>query len=214
MSVFLFIAPFIALLLASLAEAKFNNLFPLFSQPATSSLGGFFYTQAHFSDALFLLPLLFNLRFEKGNGKKIVTGYLLGALFTLAFLAVFYSVYSTIAPRQHYAFTKIAQYFPALAVIGRVDLLLVYILCIVLFFATALPLFYTVELTAQAFTQNNKLLLSAGINALAFLFVLFCNKYYDRIYALFGNALPPLFIAFSLAPISLLLLNKRQKEQR
>lgn len=214
LSVFLFIAPFTALLLASLAEAKFNNLFPLFSQNATSSFSGFFYTQPHFSDALFLLPLLLNVRFEKGNGKKIVTGYLVGALFTLAFLAVFYSVYSTISARQHYAFTKIAQYFPALAVIGRVDLLLVYILCTVLFFATALPLFYTVEFTAQAFTNNNKLLLSIIINATAFLFVLFCNKYYDRIYAFFGNALPPFFIAVSLASLLLLFLNKRKKEQR
>ncbi len=216
LSLFLFVFPFVALLLASLAEADFTNLLPIFQQPAGSSFGGFFYTQPHFSDASLLLPLLLHLRFEKKDGIKITAGYLVGALFTLLFLIVFYGVYSTIAPRQHYAFSKIAQYFPPLAVIGRVDLLLVFALCIVLFFATATPLFYAVDLTATAFAKNNKLILSATVNFGAFLFVLFCNKYYDSVYAFFGNALPPLFIAFSLLPLLLLLLkqpNPAKKEK-
>lgn len=206
LSLFLFVFPFTALLLASLAEADFTNLLPIFQQPAGSSFGGFFYTQPHFSDATMLLPLILHLRFEKKDGIKITAGYLIGALFTLVFLAVFYSVYSSIAPRQHYAFSKIAQYFPPLAVIGRVDLLLVFVLCALLFFATAVPLFYAVEFSACAFTKDNKLLLSATVNFGAFLFVLFCNKYYDSVYAFFGNALPAPFIALSILPLFLLFL--------
>ena len=214
LSLFLFVLPFTALLLASLAEADFTNLFPLFEQPAGSAFGGFFYTQPHFSDATMLLPLLLHLRFEKKDGVKITAGYLIGALFTLLFLTVFYSVYSSIAPRQHYAFSKIAQYFPPLAVIGRVDLLLVFVLCTLLFFATAIPLFYAVEFSAQAFTKNNKLILSAIVNFGAFLFVLFCNKYYDKVYAFFGNALPALFIAFSLSTLFLLLLKQKNTAKK
>lgn len=214
LSLFLFVFPFIALLLASLAEADFTNLFPLFQQPAGSSFGGFFYTQPHFSDATVLLPLILHLRFEKKDGVKITAGYLVGALFTLVFLAVFYSVYSSIAPRQHYAFSKIAQYFPPLAVIGRVDLLLVFVLCVVLFFATAVPLFYAVDFSARAFTKNNKLILSATVNFGAFLFVLFCNKYYDSIYAFFGNALPLLFIAFSVSTLLLFLLKQKNRVKK
>ncbi|MBE7067969.1 MAG: hypothetical protein E7381_01565 [Clostridiales bacterium] len=215
LSLFLFVVPFLALLFASLAEADFTNLSPLFEQPFSSSFSGFFYTLPHFSDVTLLLPLVLNLRFEKKDGVKITAGYLLGALFTLAFLAVFYGVYSTVASRQHYAFSKIAQYFPPLAVIGRVDLILVYLLCVLLFFATALPLFYSVEFTATALTKGNKLILSATVNFGAFLFVLFCNKYYDRIYSFFGNALPPLFIAFNLFPLLFLLLNlKKDKSNK
>lgn len=209
LSLFLFLFPFLALLLASLAEADFTNLSPLFEQSFGSSFRAFFYTQPHFSDVTVLLPLILHLRFEKKDGAKITMGYLLGATLTVVFLIVFYGVYSTVAPRQHYAFSKIAQYFPPLAVIGRVDLLLVYVLCIVLVFATALPLFYTVDFTARAFGKGNKLVLSAIINVGAFFFVLFCNKYYDRIYAFFGNGLPVLFILFSLLPLLLLLLKEK-----
>ena len=208
---FLFVLPFFALLLASLAEADFNSLFPLFEKPFGSSFDGFFYTLPHFSDTALLLPLILHLRFEKKDSVKITAGYLLGALCTLSFLAVFYAVYSTIAARQHYAFSKIAQYFPALTVIGRVDLLLVYVLCIVLFFATAAPLFFSVDLIAEVLPKHNKLVLSALFNLGAFVFTLFCNKYYDRIYAFFGSYLPPLFIFFNLLPLALLLLSGRKK---
>ena len=213
LSLFLFLLPFIALLVMSLNEADVNNLLPVFQRPFNHTVSAFTYTAPHFSDLLFLMPLIVNLRFQKNDGKKIVAGYAGGALCTLVFLAVFYGVYSTIAPREHYAFSKIAQYFPVLSVVGRIDLLFVYMLCIVLFFFTATPLHYATESIAHITDAKGKILISGILNFAAFLFVLFCNKYYDAIYAFFGERFYYAFFLFSdLAPLFLLfLIPKKEK---
>ena len=103
------------------------------------------YTTPHFSDVILLLPLFLHYKPKKGDKAKIMTGYGIGAGFTLLFLAVFFGIYSSIAQREHYAFSKIAQYFPALSVLGRVDLIFIYLLSVVLLFYTCLPLQYTTD---------------------------------------------------------------------
>lgn len=206
----LFLLPFFALLLLSLNEANATNLLPLFEQRFGHTVSALTYTSPHFSDAVLLLPLIVNLRFEKGDGKKITLGYLFGGVFTLLFLGIFYGLYSTIAPREHYAFSKIAQYFPALSVVGRIDLVFVYMLCVVLFFFTATPLQYTVSLTARSLGTQKKVLLSVLVNFAAFLFVLYCNKYYDALYAFFCKYLFPAFWIFSILPLALLFFKKEK----
>ena len=214
---FLFPLPLLALLTMSLGEADFSNLLPFFEKEFGGTVSAFNYTTPHFSDALLLLPLLGNLRYKKGDGVKIVGGYLGGAVAVLAFLAVFYGVFSTIAPREHYAFIKIAQYFPALAVIGRVDLLLVYILCVVLFFYACTPLQYSVNLLSHTLGADKKIVLSALLNFAAFLFTLFCNRFYDRIYSVICGRLAPVFWAFWLLPLASFFLpsgNRRENERK
>ena len=136
---------------------------------------------------------------------------------TLLFLGVFYGVYSTIAAREHYAFAKIAQYFPALTVIGRIDLLLVYLLCIVLFVYVATPLHYATDLTTRICGGKRRAWFSLAFNLAALLFTLFCNQHYNAIYALFGQYLFPAFWFFAdLFPLALLflVLKKRKKEKK
>jgi hypothetical protein len=198
LALFLFVLPFVLLLIMSLAEADASNLLPFFEQDFSGIAHAFKSTAPHFADVAMLLPLFLNFRYKKGDGKKIMLGYGVGAVFVLVFLGVFYGVYSTIAPREHYAFAKIAQYFPALTIVGRIDLLLVYALCILLFFATAIPLVYAVDLTAQTIRTEKKTLLSAVVAIGAFVFVLFNNKYYNEFYAVVSGKLYPVFWVFGL----------------
>ncbi len=207
LSLFLFLLPFIALIVMSLVEVDITNLLPFFHEPFGSTARGVTYTAPHFADVLLLLPLIGNLRYQKGDGLKIGLGYAGGALCTLLFLGVFYGVYAAIALRTHYAFAKIAQYFPVLSVVGRIDLLFVYLICVVLFFYTAIPLRNAVDYTAQASGFKGKTLLSFLLHVGAFLFVLFCNKYYNAIYRFFGTFTFPVFWLFSnLLPLLFLLL--------
>lgn len=209
-ALFLFLLPFIGLLVFSLEEAEFSGLLPLFEQPFQNSLSAVRTTLPHFLDTAVLLPLLARIKPQKTDGKKILGGYALGCAFTLLFLAVFYAVYSTIAFKEHYAFSKIAQYFPALATVGRIDLLLVYILCIPLFFYTALPLFYAVDCIATTFSITRKSLLSGAVSLLAFVFTLFFNKYYNAVYALYTQKLFWLFLIFGCAlPLALFFIKRK-----
>lgn len=210
-SLFLFLFPFLALIIMSLVEADITNLLPFFEKRFSHTVNAVSYTAPHFADVALLLPLLGNLRFEKRDGLKIACGYAGGALCCLLFFAVFYGVYSSIAPREHYAFIKIAQYFPVLSVIGRIDLIFVYMLCIVLFFYVATPLRHVVAFTRAATGLKSRVLPSAALNIGVFFFALFCNKYYDSIYLFFGEKLFPLFWIFGvLLPLCIALLPKEK----
>lgn len=217
-SLFLFLIPFISLLFMSLGEADAANLLPVFEKTFGHTMYAFKYTLPHFTDLFLLFPLIASLRYQKGDGKKIAAGYGGGCACVLLFLAVFYGVFSTLAPKTHYAFSKIAQYYPALTVIGRIDLLFVYLLSAILFFYTALPTFYAVDFSKRAFPKLPAFLISGTLNLLAFFFTLFCNKYYNAFYAVFCERLPFVFLAinyvFPLLVLFLAVKLPRKKELR
>lgn len=203
---FLFLLPFSALMAMSFTAADFSNLLPFFGTKLAGSATAFSRTAPQFADALLLLPLIGNCRYKPNDGKKILLGYWSGAALSLLFFAIFYAIYSSIAPREHYAFSKIAEYFPALAVMGRIDLLFVYFLTVVLLLYTCLPLQYATDLIADAASIRRKTWISAALNVLLFLFVLYMNKYYDSFHAVIGNRLFWVFWLFSLLPLLLIFL--------
>ena len=212
--VFLFLLPFLALLGMSFVEADFTRLLPLFSTEFPMVAQGFMRSTPHFSDAVLLLPLLVNLRYEEGDGKKILLGYGAGSLFTLLFLAVFFSIFSSIAPREHYAFSKIAQYFPALSVVGRIDLLFVYFLSVVLLFYTCLPIQYATQSIGRIFRTERLTLISALVNIALLVALLFLNKNYNAIYALISGKLFPIFwLVADLLPLFCLFLPAEPRQK-
>lgn len=211
---FLFLVPFLALIVMALVSTDFSALLPPFHTKFYRLSEAFYRTSPHFSDAILLFPLIGNLRYKSGDGKKIVGGYALGAAFTLFFLAVFYGIYASIALREHYAFSKIAQYFPALDVIGRIDLLFVYFLSVVLFFYTCLPLQYTTNLLSDAIGTKRKTWLAATLNFILFIAVLFLNRHYDRLYNAVGGKLFWVFWLFAdFIPLAVLLLPITPKKE-
>ena len=206
---FLFLFPFLALLAMSLTKADFSSLMPLFGANRFEVRAAFFRTTPHFSNVILLLPLIVRLQYKEGDGVKIMSGYWLGALLSLLFLAIFYAVFSTLAPREHYAFSKIAQYFPALSVIGRFDLIFIYLLSVVLLFYTCLPLQYATECIANFFKIKRKTWISAILHLLLFIGVLFLNKYYDTIYRFIsGNSSWIFIIVADMVPPFLIFLPK------
>ena len=206
---FLYLIPFLALIGMSLSATDFSHLLPLFGEQFGDTMYAFKYTTPHFSDVILLLPLIGNLRYKKGDSVKILSGYGVGAVSTLLFLAVFYGVYSSLAQREHYAFLKIAEYFPALDVIGRFDLLFIYMLTIVLLIYTAMPLQYVTDFTCQAIGVRRRMLVSLVLNLALAIFVLFFNKYYNSFYLVISGKLPIIFwFIADLVPLFLLLLPK------
>lgn len=223
---FLFLLPFLTLVLMSFTETDFSHLLPFFGTDFAGIKQSVRVTSPHFSDVALLLPLIANCRFsQKANpkntpkntdnakgGKPILLGYAVGALLTLLFFAVFYAVFSSLAAREHYAFAKIAQYFPALEVIGRIDLLLVYLLTVVLFFYTSLPVHYATGCIAKLFGVQRRTWISALLNVALFVFALFCNRLYNQFYHAISNRLAPVFwFIADMLPLLLLFLPKNGK---
>ena len=196
----------------AITETDFSHLLPFFGTKLSKSLTAFSRTTPHFSDAVLLLPLIANLRYEENDGVKIVSGYGCGALLTLFFLAVFYALFGSLARREHYAFTKIGQYFPALSVVGRIDLLFVYFLSVVLLFYTCLPLQYVTYSICAICKTERKTLTAALLNFALLIFILFTNRHYNAIYSLISGKLAPVFWLFAnLLPLFTLCLPKKPK---
>ena len=206
---FLFLLPFLALAFMAVSETDFSNLLPFFGTKLSRSITAYSYTSPHFSDAILLFPLIANLRYKKNDGAKVVAGYGGGALLTCFFLAVFYALYGSLAGREHYAFAKIGQYFPALSVVGRIDLIFVYFLSIVLLFYTCLPLQYTTHTIALLLKTERKTLIAALLNFVLLIAILFLNRLYNTIYTLISHKLTIVFWVFSnVLPLFVLLLPK------
>ncbi len=234
MPIFLF--AFFGLIFMAFGETDFTELFPLFGTSAGENFKGMYHSFVHFSDMALIIPLLGAYRYEKGDGKKIVGAYTGGGAFVLLFLAVFYGVFGALAPRETYAFDKIARYFSALDVVGRVDLLLVYLITVVLLYAYALPLQLAVICLCGACgigageadgvgaggvdsgakhaerAKRRRLILSLSVNGAVLLFVLFASRRYHFFYSLTTAKLFFVFPIFSMAlPLSFLLLKGDKK---
>ncbi len=218
LSLFLFVFPFLALIVMSLSETDFSHLLPLFGTKFGDTMSAFTYATPHFSDAILLLPLIGNLRYKKGDTLKIMSGYGVGAASTVLFLAVFFGIYSSIAPREHYAFSKIAQYFPALSTLGRIDLVFVYLLTAVLLFFTCMPMQYAVDFTCRAVGAKRRALFSAILNLALLGFTFFFNRNYNTIYAVISGKLPFIFwLVADMVPLFFLFFPKikaKAKEAR
>lgn len=210
----LFLVAFIGLMIMSVGEADFSNLMPVFGTEFKSSATGFVRTFPHFSDSLLFFLLLGHYRYKKGDGKKVMLSYGLGALFVLFFLAVFYGIFSSIAYRQEFAFVKTAQYFGAISVIGHIDLILTYLMTVVLMFYYCFVLQLAVHSFARAIGTQKRVLISAVLNALLFLYAIFLNQHYNKLYFLISKYLFWLFPVFAYALPLLGLCLKRSPEKK
>lgn len=210
----LFLLSFIGLMIMSVGQADFSNLLPFFGASFGSNATGFIRTFAQFSDSLLFLLLIGPYRYKKGDGKKVMLSYGAGALFVLFFLAVFYGIFSSIATKQEFAFVKTAQYFQALSVVGRFDLILIYLMTVVLLFYYSFILQLSVDCFAKAIDTEKKVWISAVLNILLFLYAVYFNRYYQRIYYLILRRLFWIFPVFAyLLPLLSLLLKRRSDKK-
>lgn len=212
----LFLTAFIGLVGMALPETSFSAVLPVGGMGIKASANAFRRTFADFSDVALMLPMLGAYRYEKGDAKKALGAYAAGASFVLFFLAVFYGIYGPVALRQKYAFVKIAQYFSALDVVGRLDLLLTYLMTVVLLFYLCLPLQLSVLCVARAVGTEKRVWISLALNLALFLYTLFCTVHYNRLYALLTGTFTWVFPVFSTAlPLltPLLLLGQKRKGQ-
>lgn len=211
----LFIVAFLGLTFLSVGQADFTALMPLFSSSPRSIGLGVLRSFPHFSDTAFLLPFLGHYRYQKGDGKKLMISYGGGAVAVLFFLAVFYGIFGSVAQLQPFAFSKIAGYFSGLDVIGRIDLLLVYLTTILLLFYYSLPISLATHCFCKAINRQNKLPVSAFICISLLLLTVFFNQIYGALYSFITTFAVWVFPVFAYGiPLLLLLLCILKKERR
>lgn len=164
------IVGYLGVVVLSAGQADFGALLPVGSSGTMGILKGAAYSSSWFFDTALLLLLIGKFEYKKGLAWKGALSYFLGGLAVLFFLAVFYGVFSDIALRQLFAFSKISKYFSGVDILGRIDYLFIFALALVMAFYCAMPLQACSECLKDAYGGGKTLAACAavGLNGTAF----------------------------------------------
>ncbi len=209
----LFLFSYLGLAVLSFGAADFAALLPFAKMPFRSIAKGSLYTQNWFSDAAFLLLFLGRFEGSKKTTGRAMLSYLAGCLFVLFFLALFYGIFQSVAPREKFALSRIGRFSPALATLGGVYYLFSYTMSLVLLFYAVLPLQMCCESLCFAFGDHRKWY-ALVVNLICLFFVAAFNHAGWEIYGIVESKLFFIFLLFAfLVPAlsPLLLLAKRNR---
>lgn len=208
----LFLLAMLFIFVMAVGEVKWDSFLPVLKTPPkklfSSSLSSFH----RFAEPCWLLMFLGNFKYKKGDAAKITLSYAGGAAVTLFTLFVFYGIYGDVAMSRQFAVSKISLFFPAIEMIGRIDLLALYALEIVMLFALVLNVQLAVHCLEKCTGYKNSGVLSLAVNA-SLLTVL--AAFGNRFHSILGAYQKWLWIAFVLFAVAVPLLSwtlpKRRK---
>lgn len=209
LALFFFLPSFILLLVMAVGSTDFTELLPIANNSFPEIVNGCLTALFAFAESAYLLVFMGHVQVEKKFLTKTMLSYGGGALGVLLFLGVFYGIFSEVSMRELYALSKIARYYNALKVIGRVDFIFIYSIEIVQLFALVIPIQLCVH-TASTVLHTGKVgLVSLIVNILLLIFTLltsnaflavnsFINTYCFPVFLLFSFALPILCLLFTI----------------
>lgn len=196
----------------SVTSADFSAVLPIGDSPFPSVIKASLYTQNWFADSAFMLMFLGRFPAGKKTTAKVIISYAIGALVVLAYLLVFYGIFSDLSPRETYAISKVGRYYSALSVIGRVDILFGYIFMIALLFYSVAPLQMFCECLSRVF-GDRRIIYSVIVNISAAVLVFVFNNSAAALYGVVGKYLFPAFILFAYVLPALALFLRRKKNE-
>lgn len=210
----LFLAAFAAIFVMSVSEANFGWLMPVFSHPVKSILRGVYSTLYNFADGAVMLMFMGRFKYKKGDCTKITLSYSLGAALVILFMLVFYSVYSTLSQDEYFSVGQSAIFFPALSVMGRADLLAVYVIETAMLSGVILYIQLCTDCLSRATDGRIKPVgWSFIVNGVLLALLIIFNDKYKGLQTVYGNILWYVYAVFALLlPIAAWLL-KRKGEQ-
>lgn len=171
----IFLVTAVALLGMSLSECDFGNLLPLFRQSPRVLAVGSLASVFRFNESAFLLMFMGHFKYKKGDCAKITLSYAAGGVIVIAFLVVFYAVYGELAQTQPFAIAAISLFFPAISMLGRIDLFAIYALDIVILFAIVLNIQMAVYCLTKTIGKELRPVYSAAVNAVLLVCIILFN---------------------------------------
>ena len=208
----IFVITMVVIFIMSFGEAEWDNLLPILKTPADR----IFFTAAgsmfRYVEPCWLLVFMGRFKYKKGDAAKITISYAAGAVIVLLFLATFYGIYGGLAPSRTFAVSRTSLYFSAIETIGRIDLIMLYVLETVMVFALVLNVQLAVYCIAKCSGWDNRAVLSLIVNVALAVVLITCGGFYNEIYKLYMNWLWIFFIIFTvLVPCLAWALKRRQR---
>ena len=181
----------------SFSEAKWDNLLPVLRTPVGTVFGTALGTIYRFVEPAWMLMFMGHFKYEKGDAAKITVSYAAGAAIVVLFLATYYAIYGGLAPSRTFAISRTSLYFSSLQTIGRIDLIMLYVLETVMLFALVLNIQLAVYAAAKCTGWENRAMLSLIFNVVLAVLLIVFDHYYYSMYEVYNKWLWIVFIIFS-----------------
>lgn len=183
----IFVAAFAVMLIMAFSEVDLTNLLPILKTPATKILGGAFGSFFRFVEPSFLLMFMGHFKYRKGDAARITLSYAGGGLIVILFSAIFYSIYGVISPSRDFAISRVAIFFPAIELIGRIDLIALYFLEIAMLFALVINIQFSVYCLKKCTGWQIGGVWSLVVNAILFALVIILDSKFSGLHGFYSK---------------------------
>ena len=201
----------VLLISLSIPNADLEAILPIGGQDAKSILSGSYVTLGWFGDASYLLFFIGNFEYKKKDGLKIILSYLIASVAIIAFMIIFYCVFTSIAFRQRFALTEISKYTAVINNIGRFDYVGIIPILLSSIFALSIPLFLSAKILDHLFKFKKTWISALIVSATEFFILVFFTQYYLSIERLVMNYLSVFFLVMAnVLPIFTALLKNKE----
>lgn len=181
----------------SLGEVEWDSFLPVMQNPPKEVFGASLATAFRFFEPCWLLMFMGHFKYKKGDAAKITLSYVGGAIFVLLVLAAFYGIYGDVAVTRHFAISRISLFFPAIDIVGRIDLIALYALEIVMLFALVLNMQLAVHCIARCTGYDNRALLSVAVNAVFAVLLITLDNNFDAMLKIWSRCMWIVFVLFA-----------------
>ncbi len=195
---------FVTLIVLSISNADFSAILPVGVHSSKEIVSASFNSLSWFGDAVFIMFFIGQFKYEKRSTLKLLLSFLVGAIMVLAFMIIFYSIFSYIAFRQRFALTEISKYTTVISNLGRIDYLGIIMILFSNMFALCLPIYFVAKLLDYVFNFKKvwiapsisvaiQLFISIFLNEFIFSLEKIITGYFGYYFLLVGNVLPIIF---------------------
>lgn len=178
MPIFIFAMAFIFAM--SYNEVKLGNLMPVLQTPINNLLSEIYRSFYRFIEPCWLLMFMGHFKYKKGDAAKITLSFAGAAVVVLLFLAVFYGIYGGLSASRTFAISRTSLFFGAIDTIGRIDLIILYVLETVMLFSLVLNIQLAVHCISECSGYGERRVISLAVNVALALVLIFCDhKFYS-----------------------------------
>lgn len=172
---------YFVLLSLSISNADFSAILPIGVSGANKTISASSKSFNWFGDGAYLLFFIGEFNYKKRDGIKIILSYVLSAVIILSFMIIFYSIFSSIAHRQRFAFTEISKYTTVINNLGRFDYIGIVFLIFSNTFSICLPLYFACRILCRIFKTQKKWICALIVVGVQLLILLGLNRFYSTI---------------------------------
>lgn len=199
----------ITLFVLSISNADFGAILPIGAN-GLKVFSGAYFGLSRFGDCAYLVFFIGNFSFKKNDGAKILLSYVLGAVLVLAFMVIFYCVFTSIAFRQRFALTEISKYSTVINNLGRFDYIGIVMILFSNLFSLSLPFYFSSQVINKIFNIKKNFIAPIIAVGLQLLLQLFFSQFSFGIENFITNYMGVFFIIMAnVLPIIICLICKK-----